>query len=100
MSRDVLIRPIVSERSEKLIKKLGTYMFVVDKKANKVEIKKAIEQMYGVSVESVNTLIRPGKRKTRYTRKGVISGQTKAVKRAYITLAKGEVIDLFENISN
>ncbi len=98
MSRDVLIRPIISERSQKLTKKLGTYLFVVDKKANKVEIKKAVEQMYGVSVDSVNTLIRPGKQKTRYTRKGVIAGQTKAVKRAYVTLSKGEEIDFYENL--
>ena len=69
MSRDVLIRPLLTEKSNKLVEKQRKYTFIVDKKANKVEVKKAIEEMYAVTVAEVSTLIAPTKVKRRYTKK-------------------------------
>lgn len=77
---------------------LNRYGFLVRKDANKIEIKLAIEKMYGVSVESVNTMRYGGKAKSRLTKSGVISGKTKSFKKAIITLAEGDTIDFFSNI--
>ena len=77
---------------------LNRYGFLVRKDANKIEIKLAIEKMYGVSVESVNTMRYGGKAKSRITKSGVITGKTKSFKKAIITLAEGDTIDLFSNI--
>ena len=74
------------------------YGFLVDKRANKIQIKKAVEEMYNVTVKSVNTMIAGGKLKSRYTKGGVISGKTVSSKRAVITLAEGETIDFYSNI--
>ena len=87
--RDVIIRPVVSEKSYALIDE-GKYTFQVDPSANKTEIKYAIEQIFGVKVASINTLNRPGKRKR--TRFGW--GQRKATKRAVVSLREGS-IDIF-----
>jgi len=70
----------------------------VHKKANKLEIKKAVKDLYGVDVESVNTMFYSGKNKSRFTKAGVISGRTSAYKKAIVTLAKGETIDFYSNI--
>ncbi|MDH3247029.1 MAG: 50S ribosomal protein L23, partial [Saprospiraceae bacterium] len=75
MARNILIKPIISEKAEGLSDKQGQYTFVVDRKANKIEIRKAVEKMYSVNVESVNTLTMPGKSKKRFTRAGVQSGR-------------------------
>ena len=91
MSRDVLIRPLLTEKSNKLVEKQRKYTFIVDKKANKVEVKKAIEEMYAVTVAEVSTLITPTKVKRRYTKKGIIQGRTVSVKKAIITLAEGDI---------
>ena len=77
---------------------MNRYGFVVNKNANKLEIKQAVEKTYNVSVESVNTMKYAGKNKTRYTRSGLLSGKTKSYKKAIITLAEGEVIDFYSNI--
>lgn len=77
---------------------LNQYTFVVDKKANKVEIKKAVEEMYNVAVESVNTVIMPGKVKSRSTKSGILRGRLSSVKKAIITLTEGEEIDFFGDI--
>ncbi len=77
---------------------LNKYGFFVNKDANKIQIKKAVEKMYGVSVESVNTMRYGGKMKTRSTKSGVITGKTNSFKKAIITLAEGEVIDFYSNI--
>jgi large subunit ribosomal protein L23 len=95
MPRYILIKPIISEKSDKLSDKLSKYTFMVDKKANKVEIRKAIEEMYSVNVESVNTALMPGKAKTRYTKTGVMRGRKPSYKKAVVTLAEGENIDFF-----
>jgi len=88
--RDILIAPVISEKSYSLLDE-NKYTFLVRPDANKTEIKIAVEQVFGVKVESVNTLNREGKRKR--TRFGV--GQRKATKRAIVSLAEGDRIDIF-----
>lgn len=95
---EVLIKPIVTEKSNKLTDQRRTYAFRVDRKANKIEIKKAVENFYGISVIDVNTVVVPGKAKTKFTKAGFISGRKSAYKKAYITVAEGETIDLYSNI--
>ena len=92
------MKPIVTEKLTTQGDAMNRYGFVVDKKANKLQIKEAIEKAYNVSVESVNTMKYGGKRKTRYTRTGLLSGKTKSYKKAIITLSEGEVIDFYSNI--
>ena len=94
---EVLIKPLVTEKISDLNEK-GQYGFVVDRRANKVEIKKAVEKMYGVNVESVNTMRYQGKEKTRYTKTKIISGRTASFKKAIVTVAEGEVIDFYSGI--
>jgi large subunit ribosomal protein L23 len=97
-SSDVLIKPILTEKANSQQDKLRRYAFKVAKKANKLEIKKAIEEFYGVTVVDVNTVTTPGKNKTRFTKAGFISGQKSGYKKAMITVAEGETIDLYSNI--
>ncbi|MBK8152106.1 MAG: 50S ribosomal protein L23 [Saprospiraceae bacterium] len=80
---------------QKICQRTETRILFVEKKANKVEIKKAIEAAYSVNVESVNTSIKPGKSKVRSSKKGVYRGQTSARKKAMVTLAAGESINIF-----
>ena len=95
----ILIKPILTEKQTAITEKFSNrYGFRVAPSANKVEIKNAIEELYGVKVESVNTINYNGKRKSRYTKAGVISGKTSAFKKAVITLKEGESIDFFSNI--
>ncbi len=95
---DILLKPIVTEKMTNMGEKLNRYGFIVDKNANKLQIKKAVEEMYDVNVESVNTMRYGGKNKTRYTRTGLISGRTPSCKKAIITVAEGESIDFYSNI--
>lgn len=95
---DVLVRPVLTEKANALSEKKGRYTFAVARKANKLEISKAVEDFYGVSVASVNTIVVPAKAKSRFTKAGVISGRTPAYKKAIVTLVDGETIDIFENI--
>jgi large subunit ribosomal protein L23 len=95
---DVLIKPILTEKANAQQDKLRRYAFKVAKKANKLEIKKAIETFYGVTVTNVNTSVVPGKNKSRFTKAGVISGRKPSYKKAYVTVAEGENIDLYSNI--
>ena len=78
--------------------KLNRYGFIVDRKANKLQIKEAVEQMYNVSVAEVNTVNYHGKRKSRYTKSGIVSGRANHYKKAYITLAGDDKIDFYANI--
>ncbi|HRH60713.1 MAG TPA: 50S ribosomal protein L23 [Chitinophagaceae bacterium] len=94
----VLIKPILSEKANNQQDKLRRYAFKVDRKANKLEIKKAIEDFYGVKVDDVNTVVVPGKNKTRYTKSGFLKGMKSSYKKAYITLAEGETINLYSEI--
>jgi large subunit ribosomal protein L23 len=95
---DILIKPIVTEKMTDQGEKLNRYGFVVDKHANKVQIKQAVEELYEVNVTSVNTMMYAGKAKTRFTRSGVQSGRTGAFKKAIVTIAEGEAIDFYSNI--
>lgn len=95
----IIIKPLITEKMTKINEKNNSRCaFIVDKKANKIEIKKAVEDLYSVKVASVNTINYSGKRKARYTKAGYIQGRTNAYKKAMITLAKGETIDFFSNI--
>ncbi|HEX8545567.1 MAG TPA: 50S ribosomal protein L23 [Cytophagaceae bacterium] len=93
----ILIKPLVTEKITALNEK-GTYGFIVDKDANKVQIKSAIEKLYGVNVEGVRTLISTGKKKSRNTKARVLIGKTKSYKKAIVTVAQGEVIDFYSGI--
>jgi large subunit ribosomal protein L23 len=95
---DILIKPILTEKANAQQDKLRRYAFKVARKANKLEIKKAIESFYGVTVTNVNTSVSPGKNKSRFTKAGVISGRKPAYKKAFVTVAEGENIDLYSNI--
>jgi len=95
---DILLKPIVTEKMTELAEKLNQFAFEVDKRANKIQIKTAVEEMYGVTVETVNTMVYAGKTKTRFTKTGVIAGRTKSKKKAVVTLAEGDTIDFYSNI--
>ena len=95
---EVLIKPILTEKANGQQESLRRYAFKVNRGANKLEIKKAIEEFYGVNVVDVNTAVVPGKNKTRYTKKGFVKGQKPAYKKAMVTVADGETIDLYSNI--
>ncbi|MBL7752957.1 MAG: 50S ribosomal protein L23 [Chitinophagaceae bacterium] len=92
---DIIKKPIVTEKVNKQTEKQNRYTFVVDKRANKLEIKKAIESFYNVRVDDVNTCVVPGKNKTRMTKAGILSGRKPSYKKATVTVAQGETIDLY-----
>jgi len=92
---DVLIRPVITEKVNNQMEKSGRYTFQVGKAANKLEIKKAVEDFYGVKVTDVNTVVVPAKNKSRFTKAGMLSGRKPSYKKAIVTLASGESIDLF-----
>ncbi|MCL2501743.1 MAG: 50S ribosomal protein L23 [Bacteroidales bacterium] len=94
----IIIKPVITEKMTIQGEKLNRYGFIVDREANKVEIKKAVEEMYGVTVSQVNTMNRHGKRKSRFTKAGILSGRTNHTKRAIVTLAGEDKIDFYSNI--
>ena len=93
----IYVKPIITEKYSAMADK-GRYAFVVEKTANKVEIKKAIEKGYGVTVEAVNTMNYIGKIKMRYTQTKIMTGLVKKTKKAVVTLKKGDAIDFYGNI--
>ena len=94
---DVLKRPIVTEKMATLNKQ-GKYAFAVDPKANKIEIAKAVEQLYGVNVTSVNTQRKLGRKRSKSINGRVVTGRTPLVKKAIVTVAEGEVIDIYGDL--
>jgi large subunit ribosomal protein L23 len=98
MAKTILVKPLITEKSEMLSEDRGQYTFIVAKDVNKLEIKEAVEDMYQVTVESVNTIIMPAKAKNRSTRSGIIDGRKAAYKKAVVTLSEGEEIDFFGDI--
>ena len=94
----IIVKPIVTEKMTQLGEKLNRYGFKVQKSANKIEIKQAVEAMYNVTVTEVNTLVVAPKKKSRFTKSGAISGKTSAYKKAIVTVEKGEQIDFYSNI--
>ena len=94
---DILVKPILTEKGAAL-NETGKFGFVVNKKANKFQIKNEIEKRYGVVVEQVNTMVSIGKSKSRYTKAGVISGKTSSYKKAIVKLKDGDFIDFYSTI--
>ena len=94
----ILIKPVITEKMTDESEKFNRFGFIVDRRANKLEIKDAVEKMYGVSVEKVRTMVYPGKAKSRNTKGGVISGRTNSYKKAIVDVAEGESIDFYGNI--
>ena len=94
----IIIKPIVTEKLTAQGEKLNRYGFIVDSKANKLQIKDAVEKMYNVTVAAVNTTNYAGKKKSRYTKAGILRGRANHFKKAYITLAGEDKIDFYANI--
>ena len=95
---EVLVKPILTEKANAQQEKLRRYAFRVNRKANKLEIKKAVEDFYGIQVTEVNTLVMPSKAKSRNTKAGIVTGRKPAKKKAIVTIAEGETIDLYGNV--
>lgn len=95
---NVIIKPIVTEKMTAMSEKGNRYGFVVNRNANKEQIKKAIEALYTVEVESVNTIIQRGKDASRYTKSGSIKGSKNTFKKAIVQLKENQTIDIFSNI--
>lgn len=94
----ILIKPLVTEKLTIQGEKLNRFGFIVDRNANKIQIKAAVEEMYNVTVKDVNTVSYNGKRKSRYTKAGLLTGRTNHFKKAYVTLAGEDKIDFYSNI--
>jgi len=94
----ILIKPIITEKATDLSELNNCFSFVIRNTANKIEIKEAVESTYGVSVKAVRTMNYPVKRKTKFTKKGVVSGMKGAYKKAIVQLADGDNIDFYSNI--
>lgn len=95
---DILLRPIVSEKMTAQGEKMGRYGFVVDRNSNKIQIKRAVEKEYSVTVTAVRTMIVRGKNKTRYTKTNILRGSTSSFKKAVVTLKAGDTIDLYSSL--
>lgn len=95
---NVIIRPLVTEKMTAISEKLNRYGFVVDRRADKLQIKKAVEEMYDVQVESVSTLIQRGKNTSRYTKAGLIRGKKNSFKKAIVQLKGNQTIDFYSGI--
>jgi large subunit ribosomal protein L23 len=95
MSKDILVKPLISEKSENLSEGLNQVTFIVNRKANKIEIRKAVEKFYNVSVASVNTLTMPAKERVKYTKAGLQKGRVSAFKKAIVSLDEGDEINFF-----
>jgi large subunit ribosomal protein L23 len=96
--KEILIRPLITEKMTRITDKQGKFGFIVNVDANKIEIATAVEKAYGVKVEKVNTLRYDGKRKFRYTTKGIIEGRSASYKKAIIKLKAGDTIDFYANV--
>ncbi len=94
----IIKKPVITEKMTAISEKLNKFAFIVDKRANKYQIKDAVEKLYNVDVVAVNTMNYSGKKKSRYTKSGVITGRTVGFKKAVVTLKEGDTIDFFSNI--
>ncbi|HRP89698.1 MAG TPA: 50S ribosomal protein L23 [Edaphocola sp.] len=93
--QEIIVRPVITEKVNGQMEKSNRYTFVVDKRSNKVEIKEAVEKFYNVKITDVNTIVVPAKNKSRFTKAGYVQGRKPSYKKAIVTLAEGESIDLF-----
>jgi len=94
----ILIKPIITEKATSSSEMSNCYTFLVSKSSNKVEIKKAVEEAYGVAVEKVRTMNYGPERKVRYTKTGLQKGKTNATKKALVQVAEGDAIDFYSNL--
>jgi len=95
---NILIKPVITEKMTTESEKFNRYGFIVEKNTNKIQIKKAVESMYNVSVDTVNTMNYGGKARSRNTKSGVVKGKTNSFKKAIVTLAEGDTIDFYSSI--
>lgn len=93
-----IVKPLVTEKMTAITEKLNRFGFIVRPEANKLEIKKEVENLYNVTVVDVNTMRYAGKNKSRYTKSGLICGRSNAYKKAIVTLKEGDTIDFYSNI--
>ena len=94
----ILLKPVITEKATRESELKNRYTFLVDPKANKIEIKKAVEATYGVNVEKVRTLSYGPERRSRYTKNGIQHSKTNVTKRAVVEVAEGENIDFYSNL--
>jgi len=95
---NVIKKPIITEKMTAISEKFNRYGFVVDRRADKLQIKKAVEELYNVEVERVNTLIQRGKDASRHTKSGFIRGSKNSFKKAFVQLKGDQRIDFYSNI--
>jgi len=95
---NILIKPIITEKATSQSELLNRYAFVVNKRANKLEIRTAVEKAYGVAIKSVKTMNYPVKRNTKFTKSGMVKAMSGAYKKAIVQVAEGENIDFYSNI--
>ena len=94
----IIKKPVITEKMTAISEKLNKFAFIVDKNANKIQIKDAVEKLYDVKVVAVNMMNYDGKKKSRYTKAGIVTGRRPAFKKAVVTLKEGDTIDFFSNI--
>ena len=95
---DIIYKAIITEKMTAQSEKQNCFGFIVDKRANKIQIRKAVEEMYGVSISSVRTMNYAGKKVSRYTKSAVVQGRKKSFKKAIVQVVEGDTIDLYSNI--
>jgi large subunit ribosomal protein L23 len=95
---NILIKPVITEKMTRDGEDNNRFGFIVPKSVNKIQIKEAVEKMYNVSVKSVNTIVVPGIERSRYTKKGLVTGRLGSYKKAVVTLGAGETIDFYSGI--
>lgn len=95
----IIIKPIITEKLTAVTEAMpNRYGFIVDRSANKLQIKEAVEELYDVTVDKVNTMNFTGKNNARFTKSGLLKGRTSSFKKAIVTLIEGETIDFYSNI--
>ena len=95
---NTLFKPIITEKASKISESLNQYTFLVDKRSNKIQIKKAVEDIYDVKVDNVSTINYGSERKKRYTKNGIQNGKSNSIKKAIVKLAEGDKIDFYDNL--
>lgn len=95
---DITLKPVITEKATKIQEKLGVYTFRVSPDADKSQIRHFVETLYGVKVVRVNTAVVRGKNKSRWTKSGLLRGNTAKWKKAFVTVAEGQNIDFYSNI--
>ena len=95
---NTLFKPIITEKATKISESLNQYTFLVDKRSNKIQIKKAVEDIYDVKVENVSTINYGSERKKRYTKNGIQNAKSNSIKKAIVKVAEGDKIDFYDNL--